>query len=127
MNGWHSSLSHEVVLTCQFQMSTIISSGLYPKAYIGGENFKLQKTQVNNTHLFSSEVVQLNSSVALEISHDTLVWPINCTCSLFLSLLFWRGTQLGDSGGNYFPFNSMCLAFKGCIGYFISLLSRHFK
>lgn len=94
---WHSSLSYEVVLTCQFQMSTIISSGLSPKAYIGEDNFKLQKTQVNNTHLFSSEVVQLNSSVALKISHDTLVWPINCTCSLSVSLLFGGGK--GEKAG----------------------------
>lgn len=72
-------------------MSTIISSGLPPKAYIEEDNFKLQKTKVNNTHLYSSEVVQLNSSAALKISHDTLVWPINCTCSLFLSLLFFLG------------------------------------
>lgn len=71
-----------------------------PKAYIGEDNFKLQKTQVNSTPLFSSEVVQLNSSVALKISHDTLVWPINCTCSLFLSLLFWGGT--GPGGGELF-------------------------
>lgn len=126
MNEWLSSLSYEVKLTCQFQMSAIISSGLPPKAYIGEDNFKLQKTQENNTHLYSSEVVWLNSSVALKISHDTLVWPINCTCSLFLSLLFWVGEQ-GCGGGNYFPFNSRCLAFKWCIEYFISLLSRHLK
>lgn len=100
MNEWHSSLSYEAVLTCQFQMSTIISSGLSPKAYPGEDNFKLQKTQVNNTHFFSSEV-QLNSSVVLKISHDTLVWPINCTCSLFLSLLFWGGT--GPGGGKLVP------------------------
>lgn len=86
-------------------MSTIISSGLPPKASIEEDNVKPQKTKVNNTHLYSSEGAQLNSSAALQISHDTLVCPINRTCSLFLSLLFFWG------GRHYFPFNSKCLAF----------------
>lgn len=66
------------------------------------------------------EMVQLNSSVDLKISHDTLVWPINCTCSFFLFFLF---LFLGHN----FPFNSRCLAFQECIEYFLSLLSRHFN
>jgi len=66
---WHLSLSYEVAVTCSFQMSTITSSGLPPKAYIEEDGFKLQKTKVNNAYLYSSEVMQLNSSAALKIAH----------------------------------------------------------